>query len=100
MASSIPTKFSVLVERAGDWWVAQCLEHDLATQVRELDALNEELLRLIEAHLACCDELVDEVPPAPAELWRRFSRARPIASPVSATLPPIEVRVADYIANP
>lgn len=56
--SNIPVnKIHVLVELVDGRWVAQCLEHDLATQARTLDELQREIMRILTAHIASCEEL-------------------------------------------
>jgi hypothetical protein len=50
----IATEIRVLVEKRGDWWVAQCLEFDLSTQAPNLSDLFYELERLLIAHVVSC----------------------------------------------
>ena len=52
-----PTIINVLVERDGDWWVAHCLQINLATQARTLGELHVEIERIITDHLETCQEL-------------------------------------------
>lgn len=70
---------SVLIERDEEWWIAQCVEHDLATQARTLDDLHQEIQRMLIAHVAACEEEGIEpfqIPPAPPEVRERFERAK------------------------
>lgn len=71
---------SVLIERVEDWWVAQCIEHDLATQARSLDELHHEVESMLVAHIRSCEELGIEpfkrLPPAPPEVREKFERAK------------------------
>jgi hypothetical protein len=72
------SELRVLVERAGDWWVAQCIEYDLATQVRSLSALHDELDRLIASHIESSSDLgvsTLALPPAPSEVQQRYELA-------------------------
>jgi hypothetical protein len=74
-----PTRISVLVERVGDWWVAQCVEHDLATQVRSVHDLHDEIQRLLISHISSAEELGNEpfdLPPAPPEVAAKFERSK------------------------
>ena len=99
-------RISVLVERVGDWWVAQCIQHDLATQARSLDELQFEIRRLLTAHIASCEELgirPFELPPAPPEVHARFEQAKTRLEflghqgpqlVVSHALPTPEIRIA------
>lgn len=41
-----------LVFKEGDWWSAQCLEYDIATQAKSYEALLLEIERVITAHFA------------------------------------------------
>jgi hypothetical protein len=74
-----PSKISVLVEREGDWWIAQCIEYDLATQAKTVDDLLYEIRRVIVSHIASCEALGIEpfdLPPAPREVQAKYERAR------------------------
>jgi hypothetical protein len=51
---SRPTIRAVAFEH-GDHWVAQCLEHDIATQARTLDSLLDELERILAAYILDAD---------------------------------------------
>lgn len=70
---------NVLIERDGDLWVAECIEHDIVTQAESLDDLRVEIPRILTAHIAACEELgmkPFEIPAAPADTRDRFDRAR------------------------
>lgn len=41
----------VVLYRDAKWWIAQCLEHDIAAQARSLPALRKELERVLTTHL-------------------------------------------------
>jgi len=99
---------SVLIERAGDWWVAQCLQHDLATQARTISELHYEIQRLLIAHIVACEHQGIEpfqIPPAPREFWAKYE-ATQIATSIAAGAhtpsiktkhqqPKVETRLAD-----
>jgi hypothetical protein len=63
------------------WWVAQCLERNLATaskDPRELLGKLETLLRVqIEADREADMEPFTTLPQAPRRFWRMFQAARP-----------------------
>lgn len=72
------TPISVLIERQGDWWVAQVLQFDLATQARNLGDIHYEIERMLVAHIVCCEDAGIEpfqIPPAPQDVWERFLKA-------------------------
>ena len=99
---------SVLIERAGDWWVAQCLQHDLATQARTISELHYEIQRLLIAHIVACEDQGIEpfqIPPAPKEFWVKYE-ATQIATSIATGAhtpsiktkhrqPNVETRLAD-----
>jgi hypothetical protein len=64
----------------GAHWVAQCLEHDIATQALTPDALLHELERILVAHLVVADregiEPFAKIPKAPRRFWEMYRRAR------------------------
>jgi|GEM_PF-5870440 len=103
-----PTTINVLVEREGDWWVAQCLQFDLAIQVRKLDDIHDEIKQLLIAHVVSCeDDGIEpfQIPPANRNAWTRYELARTSAHAVSSrsqepprtlqhALPNVEIRIA------
>jgi len=52
------TTIDVLIERDGDWWVARCLQINVATQARTLSDLHFEIVRIVGAHFDTCAALV------------------------------------------
>lgn len=80
-----------LVFREGDWWVAQCLEHDLVGLARTLDELPDELCRQlrmqVEISLEAGVEPFISLPAAPARYWKMYEAAevRAQSSPVGET---------------
>lgn len=62
-----------------EWWVAQCLEYDLATQALTIDALNYEMQRLFVAHIVSAESEglapFECLPPAPDYYWKKFQLA-------------------------
>lgn len=76
-----PAQLRVLIMRRGDWWVAQCLEFDLAAQAHgTFDNIKAEFCRMLGVRLAACRvEKIGpfELPPA-SEIYNDISkRARP-----------------------
>lgn len=45
------------LESDGEWWVAQCLEHDIAVQAKTLPAAAEELQRVIKGRIVVAKKL-------------------------------------------
>lgn len=67
----------VLIKKDGPWWVARCLEHDIAVQARDLDLLQYELGRVLttQAVLDVKNDRIpfQSVPPAPADIEQRWA---------------------------
>jgi hypothetical protein len=65
--------------REGDWWVAQCLDVDLAAQAKNEADLYYELGRILVGRIMASEELgVDpfaSLPPAPRRYWDMFFQA-------------------------
>ena len=75
-----PHKLSVLFIESRSGWTAQCLEHDIAAQADSLNALFDEIERVLVAQVAL-DEAQGRRPfegiePAPAKFWDAFRAAR------------------------
>lgn len=72
-------RFRVVVFREDDWWVAQCLEHDLATNARSLSDLVYEVERALVSQIAVnAGSDVDPfagIPKAPRKYWKMFEEA-------------------------
>lgn len=69
-------KLRVLLFKEDGWWVAQCLEHDIAAQAKTLAAVEFEIQRLIVLQLfASAHEgarPIAEIPPAPERFHRLY----------------------------
>jgi len=70
-------RLRVILKKDGEWWVARCLEHDVAVQARSLDELQYDLGRVLLSH-ALFDLQHDRpplhsIPPAPPDLEQRWS---------------------------
>lgn len=111
-------KISVLMTREAtddgiEWWIAQCLEYDIATQARSLEDAFYDLERMLVARMVTGQELgVDPfagLAPAPAECWEKFMQlnsglkmlhepsygSRETKPPMVIKAPAIEARVAN-----
>lgn len=62
------------------WWIAQCLEYDLATAAKRLEDLPAELERFLSVQIAGSLEIGVEpfagLPPAPRRFWKRYEEAQ------------------------
>jgi len=60
------------------WWIAQILEHDLATAARDLQDLPSELERFLQVQIAGSLEAglkpFQDLPRAPERFWRMYER--------------------------
>lgn len=70
---------SVVIFQEGDWWVAQGLEFDIATQAKTPSDLDYELQRILIGHMVSAKEEGVEpfatLPPAPQEYWEMWLTA-------------------------
>jgi hypothetical protein len=68
-----------VVFREGEWWVAQCLEHDLVGLAQTLEELPDELRRQlrnqVEMSLEAGVEPFACLPAAPARYWKMYEVA-------------------------
>jgi hypothetical protein len=68
-----------LLFRGKEKWVAQCLEHDIATQAGSLPDLLDMLDHALDAEWAFSDErgleAFKRLPPAPKKYWDRWEEA-------------------------
>jgi predicted RNase H-like HicB family nuclease len=94
------------------WWVAQCLEYDIATQARTLADLERDLQQMIETHILLGRERgrppFESIGKAPDRFWKMWDKAefrlekavpaRPKAE--SGDLPVIRpnIRIAERLA--
>jgi predicted RNase H-like HicB family nuclease len=71
-------RFTVAVTREGDWYVAQCLEIDVASQGSSVDGALESLREALELRLE--DEPASALPTEPAVIARIEVRSNPTAA--------------------
>ena len=73
-----PQNIRLLLMQEGNWWVAQCLEFDIAAQAKTmLDAISEFKLVWTGRIRACEIEGADpfDLPQAPEFYWKAFEKA-------------------------
>ena len=68
-----------VVFKEGDWWVAQCLEHDIAAQAKTPKDLAYEIQRAIIGHIIVSKEEgltpFEDLPRAPEKYWQLFTNS-------------------------
>ena len=68
-----------VIFKDGDWWVGQCLEHDIAAQAKTPKDLAYEIQRSIVGHLVVSKQegLVPfkKLPKAPNKYWKLFNNS-------------------------
>ena len=81
-----------IVFQEEDWWIIHFLEYDLATAVRRLEDVPDEVRRFllvqIGASLECGIEPFHGFSPAPRRYWRMFETAETRMNKVQLELPP------------
>lgn len=82
----MPEELRAVVYRRGDWWIAQCLEHDVTTAAKSLDDLHHELDRVIVGHFLIASKTGTEpfagLSEAPRRFFRMWEEARTAVEPV------------------
>jgi hypothetical protein len=75
-------RLDVLVTKQADWWVAQCLQYDLAAQAKTLADLRYAFEHALVAHVIVSIEKkvepFDSLPSAPRKYWDAWERALPV----------------------
>ena len=68
-----------VIFKEGDWWVGQCLEHDIAAQAKTPKELAYQIQRSIVGHLVVSKQegLVPfkKLPKAPGKYWKLFTNS-------------------------
>ena len=81
--TSAQTTLHALLFRRREWYIAQCLEHDIAVQARSFDDARYEFERALLGRLVVAAELGCDpfagLPKAPLRYWRLFEEAAPLA---------------------
>lgn len=74
-----------VIFREGEWWVAQCLDFDIATQAKTLKDLAYELQRVLVGHMVVCRQEgitpFVHLPKAPEKYWDMFSEGLELSAP-------------------
>lgn len=74
-----------VIFREGDWWVAQCLEFDLAAQAKTVKDLAYEIQRVIVGHMVVCKQEgirpFEHLPKAPDKYWDMFNEGLELSPP-------------------
>ena len=72
--TAVQKELNFLIFRDGAWWVAQCIEHDIAVQAQSLQEIESEIQRVINGRIAIAKELridpFEGLPSAPEEYHR------------------------------
>jgi hypothetical protein len=79
-------KIHVVIFRNGEWLIAQCLEHDIATQAHDVKELLHEAERILSAHILVADQGGSEpfakIPKAPRRFWQMYKDATARLEPI------------------
>lgn len=76
-------KFRIIAFQEGDWWVAQCLERDIATNARKLGDLWYEIEKALVGQVMVNEGAKDAfegIPRAPQRYWDMWEEAQTILS--------------------
>jgi len=71
----MPQKLSVIILQEEGWFVAQCLEYDIAAQGRTVKDVLYEFQRTLVGHIILCHQdgtKLEDIPPAPPKFWQWF----------------------------
>jgi hypothetical protein len=97
-------KIRAVLFQEGDWWVAQCLDYDIATQAKKMADLYSKLEKVLLRHVDLAREEgvapFSGIPKAPKRYWDLFRDARVKLEPVQpqvqfdVSLPAVDLRAA------
>lgn len=72
-------QIKAVVFKDGDWWIAQCLEHDIAAQAKTPKDLAYEIQRALIGHFIVSKQegLIpfENLPKAPEKYWQLFANS-------------------------
>jgi len=75
-------KIRAILFQEEDWWVAQCLEYDIAAQARTQTDLLYELERILVGHVLVSAKKglqpFEKLPKAPRRYWAMYEEAEPL----------------------
>jgi hypothetical protein len=81
-------RIRVVVFRSGEWWIAQCLEYNLATQARRLEDVPAEVHRVLHLQITASRQRGVEpfagFAPAPGRYWDMYEQAKARLEEVAA----------------
>jgi hypothetical protein len=81
-AKSRAVEVRAVVFQEGDWWSAQCLEYDIATQAATLGDLRREIERVLAAYVVLAAKQdrnpFEGLQRAPEKFWEMYERARTV----------------------
>jgi len=68
-------QLNLLIFKEDDWWIAQCLNYDIAAQARTLSDVQYEIQRVLVGRIAMAEKLgIDPfkgIPPAPEMYYNK-----------------------------
>ena len=74
-----------VIFKEGDWWVAQCLEYDIAAQAKTTKDLTYELQRVVIGHIVACRQEgitpFEHLPKPPEKYERMFNEGLEVCPP-------------------
>ncbi|MCG3117119.1 MAG: hypothetical protein LLH30_15730 [Candidatus Manganitrophus sp. SA1] len=82
------TPLKIVIFQQAEWWVAQCLEHNIAGQGKTLREAIYQFQTAFASELAICKEIggkLEDIQAAPAIYWKMFEGAERIE--VKETIP-------------
>jgi hypothetical protein len=102
-----------VIFKSADWWIGQCLEHDIGAQAKTLKQIGYELERAIVAHIVVATENqlepFESIARAPRRYWKMFEEGVKLEKlkPLEFTVrgkrqqaPSPEVHVSELIGDP
>ncbi len=72
-------KLNIVIYKAGEEWVAHCLQMDIVASGKSAKAVEEDIVDLIKAQLRFAidnDNVVNMFKPAPIEIWSMLKHAK------------------------
>ena len=111
--SKIGKTFRVLVYREGRYWIAQCIDYDIAAYARNLHKLPEKFFETVARHIILAVEYQREpfagLPRPPARFRSLFDAAErlPVSVPadkipstdyITPKIPPVDMRAQELRA--
>lgn len=72
-------QFKAVIFKEGDWWVGQCLEHDITAQAKTPKDLAYEIQRALIGHIVVSKQEglqpFKNLPKAPEKYWELFANS-------------------------